>query len=285
MDSTRWEALTLKELPRLVAAKRQVHQAVQIVSAAGRHLLPHHPWDIFGNLEWLASTRMWLGWSIPGRFECRVGLRPADLSLHLCTPRGDSFAQLSLDGTTYSAGFAWLRTELKALGIDPEPIDPELPYEIPAYPQADGAPFALGDPEAFVEFARTFHNAQVILNYVASRYQLWQSVRTWPHHFDLSSRRRLAKGDDFWHLGVGYAPGDDYNCAEPYFHLTCYPSDDVNRTALPALTGDLQWHTEGWLGILLPWSKVVAESTGPAQFALVTDGLERGMKALIEVKG
>ncbi|MEM7038794.1 MAG: hypothetical protein AAF570_17570, partial [Bacteroidota bacterium] len=58
---TQWEPRTIADLDRHVQAKRQVHQAAQLVGAVGRNLLPHQPWDIFGKMEWVPSTGMFAG--------------------------------------------------------------------------------------------------------------------------------------------------------------------------------------------------------------------------------
>lgn len=253
---SQWQVQTITDHARLLNAKRQTHQAVQLVSHVSRNILPHHPWDIFGNLEWKRGLDMFLGWAIPGRFDIRAGLRVTDLSLHLCTPQGHSFKEFSLHGKTYSEGFEWLKAEVQAFGIDSSGMKTEIPYDIPEYPQAAGVPFDTTDKEAFADFARTFSNASLILEHVADLHPIWQHVKTWPHHFDISSRRRfLVKGQPA-HMGVGYSPGDDHNYAEPYWHLTFSPHDHVDKASLPSIHGDLAWHTERWLGVVLAWKDI-----------------------------
>lgn len=279
-----WQPQTITDLDRMLLAKRQIHQAVQLVSMVSRNILPHHPWDIFGNLEWRSDLGMFLGWAIPGRFDIRAGLRAADLKLFLLTPQGRPFAEFSLEGRKYADGFQWLQTTITEFGIDASAMKMDLPYDIPAYPQADGEAFFVTDVEAFADFSRSFSNAQLILDHVAELHAIWQQVKCWPHHFDISSRRRFEKGEQVWHMGVGYSPGDDHNYPEPYWHLTCYPSDDVDKDNLPALPGDLQWRTDDWLGVVLKWSDIVKEASAEGQLKQVLSMIDGGMAGLEEVK-
>lgn len=277
-----YQPLHIKELDRLVSAKRQIHQAAQLVAAVGRNLLPHHPWDIFGNLAYRPDLGKFLGWSIPGRFELRAGLSLDDLSLHLCNPLGGSFKHFHLSGRSFQEGFEWLKTEIAAFGIDSEALKTDLPYDIPVYPQAEGAEFSLEDPEAFAEVRRGFDNARLWLEYISHQHALWQPIKAWPHHFDISSRRRM--DDGAWHMGVGYSPGDDHNYDQPYFHLTCYPSDEVDKENLPDLASPLRWHKERWFGVSLLWSDLIAESDGEKQAQMALDIATKGMDALEKAK-
>ena len=276
-----YQAIQVKDLSRISAAKDQIHQAAQLVSAVSRHLLAHHPWDIFGNLEYRPDLGMFLGWSVPGRFELRAGLDLDTLSLKLTDPMGGPYRDFPLSGRTFEEAFQWLKQEIADFGIDSEKLKADLPYDIPQYPQADGAPFPLDDPEAFAEVRRGFDNARHWLEYVSKKHALWQPIKAWPHHFDISSRRRMDNGA--WHMGVGYSPGGDHNYPEPYYHLTCYPSDGVDKENLPELTKGLRWHKEKWLGVALLWSDLKDEKPAEqARMALEMAG--SGMEALEKAK-
>jgi hypothetical protein len=284
-EFTIWHPLHFNDLERLQAARRQVHQALQIVGAVGRNLLPAHPWDIFGNFEWNRRGAMWLGWPIPGRFECRAGLCPVDMRLHLTSPFGESFASFALDGMTFADGFAWMKEQIQAFGIDSEGMKTELPYDIPAYAQASGEVFDVSDTEAFVEVASLFHNSNSLLDILEQTYVFWQNIRTWPHHMDISTRRKFVLDDGSWHMGVGFGPGDDHNYKEPYWHLTCYSSEGVDFDNLPELPAGMQWHKDKWLGIVMLWSQVLKEQDGEEQFRILYENMENAMEILHKVRG
>ncbi len=280
---SQWQVQLIGNHSRLVNAKRQVHQAIQLVSHVSRNILPTHPWDIFGNLEWNRELDMFLGWTVPGRFDLRAGLRVSDLTLHLCTPQGRSFKEFILHGKTYLEGFNWLKEEIQEFGIDSSAMTTDLPYDIPAYPQAKDAPFDYSDQKAFADFARTFSNAALILHHVADLHPIWQHIRTWPHHFDISSRRGFKVEGKPAHMGIGYSPGDDHNYPEPYWHLTFSPFDHVDLDKLPELPGNLSWHTERWLGVVLAWKDIVKETTAKGQLDQVLTLVNEGMAFLEEV--
>ena len=89
-------------------------------------------------------------------------------------------------------------------------------------------------------------------------------VQLWPHHMDLAtlwfSGRRVpghenekpAFADE--QMNFGFSTGDG-GIPEPYFYITAYPLPD-GLGATPPPEG-AQWHTEGWQGAVMPYSKLV----------------------------
>jgi len=54
-------------------------------------------------------------------------------------------------------------------------------------------------------------------------------------------------------IGVGLSPGDaSYN--EPYWYVS--PSPYPDTTSLPALDGNGFWHSQHWVGAVLPTSRL-----------------------------
>src|SRR4029079_7803840 len=80
-------------------------------------------------------------------------------------------------------------------------------------------------------------------------------VRCWPHHFDIATLITPAEGKS---VGVGLEPGDNYY-DEPYFYVNMLPAPDAK--ALPdSLEGDGVWHTQEWIGAVLPVSRITSDS-------------------------
>jgi hypothetical protein len=63
-------------------------------------------------------------------------------------------------------------------------------------------------------------------------------------------------------IGVGLSPGDT-SYAEPYWYVSPYPYPAT--TALPAIAGNGFWHTQGWVGAVLPATRLIEPVGNEAQ--------------------
>ena len=63
-------------------------------------------------------------------------------------------------------------------------------------------------------------------------------------------------------IGVGLSPGDE-SYDEPYFYVRPWPCSGIPD--LPPLEGEGKWHTEGWLGAVLPASHIQAKHSALSQ--------------------
>ena len=62
-------------------------------------------------------------------------------------------------------------------------------------------------------------------------------------------------------MNFGFSTGDEA-VPEPYFYITAYPTPDgLVETPLP---GPARWHTEGFVGALLPYAALVDVEDGDA---------------------
>ena len=203
------------------------HWAAQVVSAAGTTLLPAR--DDFGhtNLGWSSEHAALVGRELPdGR---AAALRLADLALLVVGP---SPAELPLEGRTLDEATGWLAERLGAELARPAHDMPDPP-----------ARFGRGSPELSEWFA-------------VARVEIFRTTeiepRCWPHHFDIAALLRLddGRGEDARSVGVGMTPGDaSYD--RPYWYVTPWPYP-ASTSELPALPSGGVWHTEGWVGAVLP---------------------------------
>jgi hypothetical protein len=255
-DPDAWAPLGAVAPGDLVPVRLALHHAAQLVTAAGRSLLPARPDDSQTAFTWRPGLQALLGEELPGRVPLRVGLRPADLSL-LVLADGATQA-VALAGRTLQGGLDWLRERLEAGGLDGRRLSTAVPYELPDHPIAHGQPFALEPAAAYQELARWFAAGDALVRgAVASRVEA-TAVRCWPHHFDVGSLilpKPRREDRDPPSIGVGLSPGDE-TFPEPYLYVTAWPHDD--RPALPALPHGGAWHTQEWLGAVLTGSALLA---------------------------
>ena len=93
-----------------------------------------------------------------------------------------------------------------------------------------------------------FAAATSVLDPLAAAQPGASPVRVWPHHFDIATLVTLAEGVS---VGVGMSPGDGTYDA-PYFYVTPWPYPETG--ALPELSRGARWHTDGWVGAVMPGS-------------------------------
>ena len=276
-----WKFISLTEYDRLRAAREQVHQAVQLVAGMGRSYLPTIKDESFANLDFLPESGMIAGRIVGGRWQFRVAIQPATLTLHLLNPQNRPLSHFNLHGKTFQEAIFWLKAELKGLDVDSEQYTPEAPYSIPEYPTATGTPFDSSDQEAFTQLADYFHNAFLFLTYVGHLHVLALPIKIWPHHFDIATRRRFTTPEGPWHMGIAFSTGDDFNYPIPNFHLTRYPKEPANQGPLPELEPGLNWHNnDRWLGIVLKADFFAEVPTAEAQAERALKLIEQGMPAL-----
>lgn len=278
-----WQTLTMNDFPRLREARENLHQAAQLLAAAARNHFPAVSSDGFANLDWVDETQSLVSRLIGGRWLFRVALSLPDLSLNLETPMGEVFRSQALSGLRYAEAQAWLLEQLRDMGMDTDGFSWDLPYDIPQYSYATGTAFNL-DAEASKEAANYYSNGYQFLKYSSSRYRLWLPFKCWPHHFDMASRRQLPVGGENSQMGIGFSPGDAHNFEMPYFHLTRYPHDTLNKENLSNLPEGLRWHTDRWFGMNLLAEDLVNIKDGTKQAALAKALIDTGCELLEAIR-
>ncbi len=248
MDDRR---LTDPGSPALRAARLEVHYAAQLAAAPGKALA--EPEDDYGHtaLAWEAAEQALAGPELPG--GARGAIRPADLTLLVLGD--DGAAELPLRGVRLADGLAWIADQVG--GATLAPVRSDLPH----HDVADGAPFGAADPASLAEIAGLFAGTAPLLAATRARAVGTPSpVRCWPHHFDIAFLDVLDPDldpEDARSLGYGMTPGDD-QYPDPYWYVTPWPYPP------PEALADLphgSWHTEGWVGAVLPAAEVVAAAS------------------------
>ena len=254
--SAPWRDVDPSMAPMLVDARRQLHHAAQLATAAGISFSPKKPDDSHTNLEWLPSLDALASRAVPTSSPFRVAVRFQPLSLLLLDASNAVLGSRQLHGQTIQAACEWLREMLPRVHADPARLTLRRHYAIPRHRLDDGAPFDASDDRAFAELARWYGNAATVLEDLARRTPTASEVRCWPHHFDIATLIEVepARGSGSARtVGVGMEPGDD-SYAEPYLYVNMYPAPPASRVSA-ALEGGGAWHTRDWIGAVLPGSR------------------------------
>jgi hypothetical protein len=231
-------------------ARQQTHHAAQFATAAGISYLPHEADDSHTNLEWLEAQGALASHVVPGPHPFRIALRIANLSVLILDEHDTPIASLELHGHTIADAAQWIRARVSERGLDGRRYTTSRHFVIPPHPVGDGAAFDASNRRAFEELSGWFACAADELGRLRKA-SGGSSVRCWPHHFDIATLIQPAPGQS---IGVGLEPGDVYY-DEPYFYVNMYPAPPAS--ALTAqLGGGGAWHTDEWIGAVLPGSRI-----------------------------
>jgi hypothetical protein len=261
----------------LTDARLQLHHAAQIAVSAAISYIAARPDDSHTALTWSAPLRALATEPMAMARQLRIALRLEDLTLYALDENGSAARSFALPGHTVAQGHAWLSDVLAQAAVDPARLTARKHYTIVAHPVESGAPFSVGSGAEFQELSRYWSNAAGALDPLAQTTPGAGPVRTWPHHFDIATLIELP-GPSRRTVGVGQSPGDD-SYAEPYWYAGPYPFPPVND--LPRLAGGGHWHTEGWVGAVLPASDYIDAPDQRAQVGAFIDSAVAACRRLL----
>jgi hypothetical protein len=272
-----WQPVRPEDAAKLSDCRLQLQYAAQFGAAAGISFLEPRPNDSHTNLEWVSALGGLFSRAIPTGRPFRIGARPSKLALLIVTEDNQPIAEYKLHGRTITDATEWIRSQIKSLGADPMRYTLRRHYEIPAHPVAIGESFDASAPRLFEELSKWFGNAATLLGTVARKTRGASEVRCWPHSFDIGTLIRVAPDRT---IGIGMEPGDDYY-DEPYFYLNMSPQPSASRAKSRPLWGDGSWHTNEWVGAVLPGSRFGAASAQERQVREFLDSAMAACRALV----
>ena len=283
----KWKPLTLSFNEDLRDALQQQHHASQFIALAGRHLIARQPDDSNTNMQYLPDQGLLAGNELSNGM--RVALQLADLKIYLIDKEGRPIDEerkpengISLVGKSKQQVFEELKEALAEKAIDVSKLSSELHYEIPAHKLDHGGSFGIRDGIYFHENNLYRHNAELIMNNLASLYPNVMPVRVWPHHFDTGTLlpvKHNEKGELSGSIGLGWAIPDSM-VDEPYYYLSYWSENPVGKVnEMPALSAG-QWMAPNWNGAVLKHSEIQAQGPAEKQFESVASFYARGIEFL-----
>jgi hypothetical protein len=272
-----WQPVRPEDAAKLTDCRLQLHHAAQFGAAAGISFLEHRPDESHTNLEWVPSLAGIFSRVIPMGRPFRIGARPSKFALLIVSEDSQPIAEYKLHGRTITDATEWIRSQIKSLGADPTRYTLRRDYDIPAHQVAIGESFDASAPTLFEELSKWFSNAATLLGSVVRKTRGASEVRCWPQHFDLATRIKVVPGRT---IGMGMEPGDDFY-DEPYFYLNMSPQPAASRAQSRPLWGDGTWHTNEWVGPVLPGSRFGGASAQERQVREFLDSATAACRALV----
>lgn len=264
-----WKNVTGLDLAVLKKNRKALHQAVQLVGAFPRNMLPHDPTDGTASLVWNSTIKSLE--SLPyvnneGAFKVGLSFTSFELYIEL---EGDKKSACSLDGMSVNEGLAWLKQSLSELSVKADHLSLDLPYEIENY---DYSEVLVIDQQVLQEYADLYQNTQNALQNVLTNWKEAYDIRCWPHHFDLATLIPLktdSEGEISKSIGIGLSPGDE-GVEEPYVYVNIWPQVNLNileKYSLPIG----QWNKEGWSGAVLTYSQMLGSKNQEGDYQSFID--------------
>lgn len=229
---------------------------------------------------------------LPTGGEIRLDM--AQLLLVYCSPAGTAHI-IPLEGQTQADLFETLLATIYAADL------------APLFPKASGETYTAAafagvstlphrgklHPELLNDSTPLHFDAASAANYGAALYSIFTTVArfrarllgsmtpvvVWNEHFDLSFIWFAAEPDENHpHLNFGFAP---YSAGieEPYLYAYAYPYPASYDP--PALPPGARWHTEGWTGVVLPYSAVQSQPDAEAYLEAACSGIYRALRPLL----
>ena len=278
-----WQLLTTPLPEGLVDARRQLHWAAQVASSVGKTLIEKAPDDSHQAFSWIAGHQCMASGVVAATQPFRCALRPADLHLLILSEHDVEQLELPLSGRTVKQAYHWLEDDVKRQLGRPLPSPLAGPAEIEDHPVAQGARFSVRDHVAFEELGRYFSNTSLLLEQHVEGREGASPIRIWPHHLDIASLITVEANEDpeaARTVGVGMAPGDT-SYPLPYLYVTPWPYPSADD--LPALPSGGHWHTEGWIGAVLPADELAAGDDPARQQARAGAFLDAAIEACLRL--
>lgn len=267
---SKWRNIKGIDLEVLKATRKALHQAVQIVGALPRHLLPHDPTDGTASLVWSQEDRGLQSIPVTNNhdLEIRAGLSFKNFALNIkyADSSMDSFHML---GSSVQQGLDWIKEELNKMSFASEKLTLDLPYEIESY---DNSTNLMANKRACKEYARLYGNTHSVLTALITKWENAYDIRCWPHHFDLATLIPVGtdgQGEITKSIGVGLSPGDE-GIEEPYLYINVWPNVELTvleKHTLPAG----HWNKEGWSGAVLTYTELLNASDQQRSFTQFID--------------
>lgn len=225
--------------------RRQLHQAIQLVSATSRSLLPSEERDEQSVLYWMPKRNLLTSKPIGYNHPHQLALDLLGLRLVTLNRNGEEIANFPLSNKSQQEALQWINQQIST-NI---PINVELPYELPFIPMAPNQKYSNPDSNSLHIACACFTNASLLFGPLALEMSHTSLPSCQPESFDFQTLSLIDEKEGVIHsIEFGMSLGDtDYPL--PYFYVCPKPAPEA--ADLPYYKGAGKWHTFPWTGLVL----------------------------------
>lgn len=275
-----WRQLSLEFDKGVHSALLHQHHAIQLISLAGKYLIPQQPDDSNTNMQYQSAGEWIIGNELPRGF--RIALDLSQLKLLIINNSKKPYTEIEVACRTKSDVFDNMKEKLSGLGIDVSDLSMQLHYEIPGHELDGKAAFFMDSEQDIRENIYYRHNAEIVISKASGKFPNAEPVRIWPHHFDTGSLVPIEKNDAgavSRSVGLGLAIPDNM-VDEPYYYLSYWsesPVEDFGKLPDPDAG---EWIRTGWNGGIVRNSDILKISGAEGQQEFVESFFNSGIEIL-----
>lgn len=265
----KWNYLYRRSPDHFKSSTLLLHHIIQFTAITGKYLTLNDEGHINNLVEWHPEKNVFLGRWIDSKYQpLRVGIKLPHLRLLIYTPPSRIVNYLDIQGRNKTALFEWLRWNLSKYGVDIQPLDMEMPYEIPQHYTDNGGIFTEPSRAEISEISAVRSNAHHILSYFARSFKQHNIIID-PESFHtelyLPVFKKNARKISFY-IKLGLSVPDSY-IDHYYFYLKHFPSGDTidYYFKLRKLKGGGYWRDLDQLTAVLPVNELYGNKYGEEQ--------------------
>lgn len=239
--------------------RKLVHQAVQLVAAVSRSLLPSEVGDVQSDLFWMPDRNMLAGMPIGFNTPHQIAFDILNFQLVSLDRQGYIIQHFKLVGKSSSEALSWLNEQV-ASDVS---ISMEIPYELPFVSMPPSKAYEAPDSTSLQYICKWFSNASMVLGPLSLKLPDNTVPICKPDSLDMKSLSTILEtGDETQTIELGMSLGDsDYPM--PYFYTIPHPSPKAED--LPYYKHIGKWHTFPWVGIVLTSDEILQRNMLPEQ--------------------
>ena len=236
-----WQKLKRIDVLELEAARTQLINASQLVSAAPRSFMnssrkSHNDWLLWDEKTYSMTS---IEFGIKEKVKVNLDLEQFVLSIF---GQGDHIEHLVISGITYPMAFGWMKIKLDSFQVSGEQYYDNSSYTI-ANPLGPDDEMYVTSQQVFHELTLYFSNAYVALKKVQKALKIHGTISINPANLKMflhSDKRNPT-------YSIGFSPGDqDY--PEPYFFIQLEKKDIELKDGETENIGI--WNNKDWTGLV-----------------------------------
>ena len=269
--------------PDIEKSMKQQHLAVRLIGLVGQAYIPEEPDFKHAALSYLQELSALTTKQVLGNFPFCIAVGLKDLKLMVLDESYSPTDEFPLEGKKLTDGLDWIKMKVAELGMDQQLLQTTFEKTDPIKFEGSDSAFTI-DLAALKHTARYRHNANLVLQKYATRFEHSSEVLIWPHHFDSATYIPLRFNEDneeVYSIGLGFAI-PDITVDEPYFYINMWSANEpIIITAPEKLKGQGEWVKEGWQGAYLRLSNIIDKDNPEKQWKRINRFFESGIITIL----